>query len=72
MFVFRVARRLALHGFVLNREDGSVYVEASGSMKELAELEESLRMGPQASRVEKVVIALIPGSSTDASFEVRY
>lgn len=50
-FVQRVATRLELSGFVVNRPDGSVYLEASGSPDVLEKLAALLRKGPPASKV---------------------
>ena len=43
---------LGLTGWVRNREDGSVEVEADGSRDSLERLLEELRLGPTGARVE--------------------
>ncbi len=50
--VLREAQRLGLTGFVENRPDGSVYVEAEGPPEMLDRLEALLRGGPRLARVE--------------------
>lgn len=49
------ALRLGLHGHARNLSDGSVEVVAKGSDAALQELEQWLRMGPPAARVDEVV-----------------
>ena len=50
----RHAVELGLSGTVRNRSDGSVEVQASGSVEQLDALESGLRLGPAVSRVESV------------------
>ncbi len=54
----RHAMGLGLQGSVRNRPDGSVEVQACGSVKQLDALERGLRTGPAVSRVDSV--ELIP------------
>jgi acylphosphatase len=49
------ALRLGLHGHARNLSDGSVEVIAEGSDEALQELEQWLRKGPPAARVDDVV-----------------
>jgi acylphosphatase len=49
------ALRLGLHGHARNLSDGSVEVIAEGSDEALQELEQWLRKGPPAARVDEVV-----------------
>jgi acylphosphatase len=49
------ALRLGLHGHARNLSDGSVEVIAEGSDAALQELEQWLRKGPPAARVDDVV-----------------
>jgi acylphosphatase len=51
--VLSEAKRLGVSGFVQNRADGSVHVEAEGSPEQLDRLEAFLREGPPAARVEE-------------------
>jgi acylphosphatase len=50
--VIRAAEDLGLKGFVENRPDGSVYVEAEGASEKLDQLELFLRGGPRPARVD--------------------
>jgi acylphosphatase len=52
--VISAAQELGLTGFVWNRPDGSVYVEAEGSPAMLDRLEAYLRRGPRMARVEEL------------------
>jgi acylphosphatase len=53
-FVRVAARRLGLHGWVRNDDDGSVSVAAAGPPDALATFERQLREGPAGSRIEAV------------------
>ena len=71
-FVQRVATRLELSGFVENRTDGSVYLEASGSPDALEKLEALLRKGPPASTVLDVERKKLQETALHAGpFEIR-
>ena len=48
------ALELGLTGFVLNRPDGSVYIEAEGSPEALQHLADWCRQGPKHARVDLV------------------
>jgi acylphosphatase len=52
--VISAAQELGLAGFVENRPDGTVYVEAEGPPAMLDRLEAYLRRGPRLARVEQV------------------
>ncbi|MBW3091750.1 acylphosphatase [Bifidobacterium sp. 82T10] len=54
------ARRIGLGGWVRNRFDGSVEVEAQGSRADVARLLSWLKVGPQWARVEHVDVREIP------------
>jgi len=53
-FVARHGEQLGLRGFVRNRPDGLVEVEAAGPADRLADLEQLLWKGPRFSNVTKV------------------
>ena len=53
-FVARHAEQLGVSGFVRNRPDGLVEVEAAGPADRLADLEQLLWKGPRFSNVTKV------------------
>ena len=50
----RTAVELGLHGWVRNEPDGSVVVHAGGPEAALSGLEDALRRGPTASRVDRL------------------
>ena len=52
--VISAAQELGLSGFVENRPDGTVYVEAEGAPAMLDRLEAYLRRGPRMARVEEL------------------
>lgn len=51
-YTYRVARKLALHGYVTNKKDGTVEVVAEGERPQLLRLIEELRIGPPGSSVQ--------------------
>jgi acylphosphatase len=53
-FVRERARELGVRGWVRNRGDGSVEVEAEGELASLDELRRSLSEGPRGARVTSV------------------
>ena len=57
LFAEREARRRSLRGYVRNRDDGAVEVEAEGSSADLEALLDALRRGPRMARVEHVRVA---------------
>lgn len=73
-FVREQARARALAGFVQNRADGSVIVEARGSIERLNALESALRSGPPGARVEEMEITDLDDPTTASlplPFEIR-
>jgi len=74
-FVLREARRLELDGWTANEADGSVRVVADGPRDTLDVLLETLREGPPASIVERVVDEWPPVASggwhTGRGFSIR-
>jgi len=65
------ARRLGLEGFVRNRYDGAVEVEAEGSASSLERFLELLRQGPRMARVEDVRVRWLPFKGDLGPFGVR-
>lgn len=51
-----VADQLGVKGFVLNREDGSVYIEAEGNQFSLDSFKDWCEEGPEKAEVEHVEI----------------
>jgi acylphosphatase len=64
------AAALGLRGYVMNRPDGSVYIEAEGEEEDLGKLAEWCRRGPSGARVDQVDI--VQGEPEGyGKFEVR-
>jgi acylphosphatase len=53
-FVREQARQLGVRGWVRNRSDGSVEIEAEGDLASLEALRRSLESGPTGARVSSV------------------
>ena len=69
-FAQDAAEREGLHGYVLNRDDGTVEVVAEGDAESVERFERALRRGPSRSRVEHVTIDEInPGQGR--GFHIR-
>ena len=64
------ARELGLAGWVRNRSDGTVEVEAEGSTQALAELRLWCERGPASAQVSRVVVRQIGNTGADW-FEIR-
>jgi acylphosphatase len=65
------ARRLGLEGYVRNRYDGAVEVEAEGSSDALEGFLDLLRKGPRAARVQDVAVDWLPVRGDLGPFGVR-
>jgi acylphosphatase len=70
-FTQDAARREGLHGYVLNRDDGSVEAVAEGESESLERFERALRRGPSKSRVEHVLIDEINPDRGNTGFHIR-
>jgi acylphosphatase len=66
----RRANELGLSGWVRNRRDGSVELEAEGNLQALGELRLWCEKGPEASRVSSVSVREIAATGSDW-FEIR-
>ena len=55
-----VASENCITGFVCNKADGSVYIEATGAEENLKKFVEWCNNGPKQARVDTVVIKQIP------------
>ncbi len=64
------ARRLGVVGWVRNRSDGSVELEAEGPEDKISELVSWCEKGPPSSRVSGVAIDDLPPTGKDTSFAV--
>lgn len=70
-FAQDAARREGLHGYVLNREDGSVEAVAEGEVESVDRFERALRRGPSKSRVEHVLIDEVNPDQGNTGFHIR-
>ena len=70
-FAQDAARREGLHGYVLNRDDGSVEAVAEGEAESLDRFERALRRGPSRARVEHVVIDEVNPDQGSTGFHIR-
>ncbi|HYM49310.1 MAG TPA: acylphosphatase [Candidatus Limnocylindrales bacterium] len=65
------ARRLGLQGYVRNRYDGAVEVEAEGESDDLDRFVDALRQGPRAARVSEVRTSWLPFRGDLGPFGVK-
>jgi len=70
-FVQSQARQLGISGWVRNRRDGSVELEAEGSRANLEQFLQAIRRGPAAARIERVHSVWGPYTGQYDGFEVR-
>jgi acylphosphatase len=70
-FTVRTARALGVRGWVRNRRDGTVEVQAAASPELLERFREELEEGPPAGRVVRVREEEVRGEVGEG-FEVRY
>jgi acylphosphatase len=66
------ARRLGVVGWVKNRDDGSVELEAEGPDDMVAALIQWCHEGPPAARVGRVAVEELTPVGTDRDFEIVY
>ena len=53
-FAMQVAYQFGIRGYIQNRKDGSLYLEAEGEEEQLNQFLEKCKKGPMGSIVEKV------------------
>ena len=70
-FVFRVAVRYGLGGWVRNLYNGDVEVLAEGERSLVEELIKDLKTGPRTAHVKDLTIEWQANTGTFASFEIR-
>ena len=70
-FTHDAARREGIQGWVRNREDGRVEIEAEGDADALTRFEMAIRRGPAGARVEDVHVDLMPATGTRNGFRVE-
>lgn len=66
------ARRLGLTGWVRNRADGTVELEAEGSDDQVAALLAWCGRGPPAARVERVAVEELAARGGETEFAIRH
>ena len=69
-FAYRRSRELGLTGWVSNRSDGAVEVEAEGSRESIESLLADLRVGPTGARVVTIEDRWTEGTRRNRSFEI--
>ena len=70
-FTLDAARREGVHGYVLNRDEGTVEAVAEGEAESVERFERALRRGPSRSRVEHVLVDEMTPGAFPAGFEIR-
>jgi len=65
------ARRLGITGWVKNRSDGAVELEAEGPDDKVGALIGWCEYGPPAAQVTKVAVEELAATGTDRDFSVR-
>jgi acylphosphatase len=71
-FVLRAAERYGLAGWVRNREDGAVEVEAQGDPPVLEAFLKDLRIGPRAAEVTGMDVEKLPPGKWYKGFDLRF
>lgn len=66
-----IARKLGVHGFVMNREDGTVYIEAVGGEESLTLLADWCRKGPVLAKVTDVEVSFTDIHERYQGFDIR-
>ena len=69
-YALEAASRLGLGGWVRNRPDGAVELEAQGPAADVEEFAAAMRRGPTAARVDAVEQQDVPTVRTDESFQI--
>jgi acylphosphatase len=70
--VRRAGEGLALAGWVRNRPDGSVEIEAEGDRSALEDFVEAVRRGPGGARVTEIETRWSEGNPQYRGFDVRH
>jgi len=65
------ASRLAVAGWVRNRPDGTVELEAEGPSEQVATLLAWCEQGPPAARVARVAVEELAATAADKRFSIR-
>lgn len=70
-FAMRLARDYGIAGWVRNREDGGVEVEAEGERGIVQSFLRELKIGPRAAEVTALESREIPIDPADTRFDIR-
>lgn len=70
-FTLREAQRWGIAGWVRNRRDGTVEIEAQGEEAALEGFVESVREGPPYSGVESAEVSVIDDVPSEREFRIR-
>ena len=70
-FVYRKATELGVYGYVLNRDDGSVEIEAVADRSLVEALIREVKVGPRAARVTDVHVEWKQPTQHYDKFEIR-
>ncbi len=70
-FAIKEAGRFHINGFVRNENDGSVYIEASGTEEQLDRFVISINQGPSWGRVDGIQVTVLPATNYKG-FSVRH
>lgn len=69
-FVRDAALREGIRGWVRNRDDGRVEIEAEGDAEALLRFERAVRRGPPGARVDDVLADPMPAAGTRDGFAI--
>jgi acylphosphatase len=70
-FTQAAAVRAGVRGWVRNNPDGTVEIAAAGDRDALAQLEQDIRRGPRAARVDQVVVTDDTAETAHVEFAIR-
>lgn len=70
-YTLQEAERLALTGWVRNRDDGSVHLEVQGPVGRVEELQRWLHDGPTHARVDAVTVDDVDPVNGEDGFQIR-
>lgn len=71
-YTMEKARELGISGYVKNKPDGTVYVEAQGETSAMDQFVKWCHQGPSFARVDKVAVEEGSRRSDFGQFEIRY
>ncbi len=69
-FVYRIASRLGLTGYVKNLYDGGVLIEVEGDRAAVEELISQVKVGPRAAHVSDVKVEWKPFEGAFQDFDI--